>query len=101
MAEAAGVGLTADLKKIPIKQETVEICNFFDLNPYEIASTGSLLIAAKDGKALVKALSEEKINAAVIGKFTDSNDRIIINGDNVRFLEPFRNDEIYKMKEKK
>ena len=101
MAEAAGVGLTADIKKIPIKQETVEICNFFDLNPYEIASAGSLLIAAKDGKALVKAFSEEKINAAVIGKFTDSNDRIIINGDNVRFLEPFRNDEIYKMKEKK
>jgi hydrogenase maturation factor len=33
MAEAAGVGLEIDLKKIPIRQETIEICEFFDINP--------------------------------------------------------------------
>ena len=29
MAEASGVGLEIDLKKIPIRQETVEVCEFF------------------------------------------------------------------------
>ena len=36
MAERSGVGLLIDLRKIPVKQETVEICNFFDINPYEL-----------------------------------------------------------------
>lgn len=34
MAEASGVGLEIDTKKIPIRQETVEICEFFGINPY-------------------------------------------------------------------
>lgn len=33
MSEASGVGCEIDLKKIPIKQETVEICEQFGLNP--------------------------------------------------------------------
>ena len=36
MASGAGVGLEVDLKKIPIRQETVEICNYFGVNPYQI-----------------------------------------------------------------
>jgi hypothetical protein len=35
------------------------------------------------------------INAAVIGRTTDSNDRIICHGDEKRFLESARGDEIY------
>ena len=34
MAEASGVGLEIDLKKIPVRQETIEICEFFGINPY-------------------------------------------------------------------
>ena len=41
MAEASGVGLEIDLKKIPIRQETIEICEFFNLNPYQLISSGS------------------------------------------------------------
>lgn len=40
MAESSGVGLEIDLKKLPIRQETVEICNLLDLNPYELISGG-------------------------------------------------------------
>ena len=38
LAEEAGAGLEADLRKIPIRQETVEICEYFDLNPYNALS---------------------------------------------------------------
>ncbi len=30
LAQRAGVGLEIDLKKIPLKQETVEICEFLE-----------------------------------------------------------------------
>lgn len=96
LAESAGVGLTIDLKKIPIRQATVEICNYFDVNPYELMSSGSMLIAADNGYDLVRELEKEHIHAAVVGKVTDSNDRIVINGDETRFLEPPKTDELYR-----
>lgn len=87
MAECAGVGLEIDLKKIPIRQETIEICEFFDTNPYKIVSGGSLLIATEDGNALVREMEKAGIPAVVIGKATDSNDRVLLNEDERRFLE--------------
>ena len=86
-----------DLKKIPIRQETIEICEFFDLNPYGLLSGGSLLIVAEDGDGMVKALQEAGIPAAVIGRTTDNNDKVLHNGEEIRFLEPARPDEIGKV----
>ena len=87
LAEGAGVGLTIDLKKIPIRQETVEICNFYNINPYEFLSGGSLLITCADGPAMADALQSEGISAAHIGRITDGNDRLIINDDEKRYLD--------------
>ncbi len=96
MAEASGVGLEIDIKKIPIRQETVEICEFFSLNPYQLISSGCMLMAAKDGNALVHDLEKAGIPAAVIGKATEGNDRVLWNEDERRFLEPPKTDELYK-----
>ena len=97
LAGRLGVGLSIDLKKIPVKQETIEICEFFDLNPYGMLSGGSLLIVAEDGDGMVKALQEAGIPAAVIGRTTDNNDKVLHNGEEIRFLEPARPDEIGKV----
>ena len=97
MAESSGVGITVDLKKIPIKQQTIEICEFYDLNPYLLISSGCLLMSAERGNELVDALKEKDIPAAVIGKVTSGNDRIIMNEDEKRYLEPPKSDELYKI----
>ena len=97
IAEASGVGLEIDLKKIPLKQETVEICEFFGIIPYELISSGSLLMAAEDGNGLVMELEKAGIPAVVIGKATDSNDRVLLNEEERRFLEPPKTDELYKV----
>lgn len=97
MAEASGVGLEIDLKKIPIRQETVEICEYFDVNPYGLISSGMMLMASADGNALVLALQEAGIPATVIGKATEGNDRVIIRDKERRFLEPPKTDELYKV----
>jgi len=96
MASAAGTGLEVDLKKIPIRQEIVEICNFYEINPYMLTSTGSLLIATDKGHDLVRELEKEGIPAVVIGKLTEGNDRVILNDGEKRFLEPAKPDELYK-----
>ena len=97
LAGRLGVGLSIDLKKIPVKQETIEICEFFDLNPYELLSGGSLLIVTEDGDGMVKALQEAGIPAVVIGRTTDNNDKVLHNGEEIRFLEPAKPDEIGKV----
>lgn len=97
MAKRTGTGLIVDLKKIPVMQNAIEICNFFDLNPYESLSTGSLLIATQDGEKLVGELYNENIPATIIGKLQSGNDKIIQNGEETRFLDKPKPDQIRKI----
>ena len=73
------------------------ICNQLDLNPYELISGGCLLIAADNGTDLIRNLEKENIPAAIVGKATGGNDRVIRNGEEKRFLEPPKTDELYKI----
>ena len=97
MAQRAGCGLTAELKKIPVRQETIEICEFFEVNPYEILSGGALLVATGEPEEVIASLQAEGIAAALIGRLNEGNDRIIINDDEQRFLELPQADEIHKV----
>ncbi len=96
LAEGAGVGLTIDLKKLPLRQETVEVCEFCKVNPYELLSGGCLVVITEDGPGLAAALRKERIPAAVVGRVTDGSDRILINGDEVRYMDRPKNDEVYR-----
>ena len=95
MAEAGKVGLEIDFKKINVKQEIIEICELFDKNPYEIASSGCLLMTYENGYDIVKTLKENGISATIIGRTTDTNDKIIYNNGEKRFLDTPKQDEIY------
>ena len=97
VAEGANVGLEADLKKIPIRQETVEICEVFHLNPYHIMSSGSVLAVTEDGPGLVRELERAGIPAAVVGRTTSGKDRIVRNGEDVQYLTRPQTDELYKV----
>ncbi len=97
LAEGSKVGLEIDSRKIPIKQETIEVCEFFDINPYKIASMGSALIAAKDGNTIVHEIEKAGGHATIIGKATDNNDRVLLIGEEKRFLETPQTDELRKV----
>lgn len=92
-----GVGLYIDLKKIPVRQETIEVCEFYNLNPYELLSGGSLIMLTQKGQELAEKLEEAGIAASVIGSTNDGNDKLIANQDEIRYLEPPVPDEIYKI----
>ena len=96
LAERLHAGVELDLKKIPILQDTVEICEYFDVNPYQLKGDGALLFLTHDSDGVIAELKAQGIPAAVIGKMTDSNDRVLINEDECRFLEPNRVDEYEK-----
>lgn len=97
MAAAANVGLSVDLKEIPIKQHTIEVCEYFNLNPYMLRSGGTLLLACANGARIVEQFQKAGVAAAVIGQTTSGNDRLIRYDDEARFLEPPKMDEYYKV----
>ena len=72
----------------------------FDINPYELTGGGSLLITAPNGARIVEKLAHQGILSAVIGYTTFGNDRIIRQDGECRYLEPARNDEIFKVFDK-
>ena len=77
MADASNLGVKIFEEKIRIQPETVEICEFFQIDPLQLIASGSLLIAVKRNFAdeVVKVLEQDKITAAVIGKFLPSPEK--------------------------
>lgn len=93
----SNVGLRVELDKIPVKQETIEICEYYDLNPYKLISSGCMLITAYNGNELVEKLRLHNIESNVIGKIVDGNDRVVIQEDTINSLQPPKTDELYKV----
>lgn len=87
LGEKLHAGIEVDLKKIPIRQETIEFSEYMNCNPYTIPSAGAALITAKDGNGLVRELKKQGIPAAIIGKVTEGNDRVLMNHEEKRYLE--------------
>ena len=96
VAEAAHVGLAADLKKMSIRQETVEICEYYHLNPYQMTSAGCILMITEHGERLVQALNRGGARAGVLGVTTAGNARVVTSGEERRFLDRPAPDELMR-----
>lgn len=94
LLSACDCGGTMQLKDIYMKQEIIEICEYFDLNPYMMNGQGSLLIIGKDGKDLVERFQNAGIAAHVIGNTTKEPDRKVMIGEEERFLVPPKGDAL-------
>lgn len=90
IAEGPKTGLEVNLRKIPIHQETIEICEILEKNPYQLSSAGSLIMVAEKGYVLAEAFKRLGMEAAVIGRITGNKDRILYNNEERRYLEPPR-----------
>ena len=87
-AEKRKTGIEIDLLCIPIDQATVEICEIFDINPYTSLSRNVYIMSVKSGYDACKILEKNGICATVVGKEIQSRDRVIISGDERRYLTP-------------
>lgn len=97
LAEGAGIGLSVDMKKMSVKQETIEVCEYFHLNPYQLASAGSILVVTPKGEELADTLTRAGMQAVVLGRTHKGRERIITNGDEQRFLDRDAPDELTKI----
>lgn len=97
LSQSTGVGLSIDLRKLPVRQETIEVCECLGINPYGLMSGGALVMITEDGPALVRKMKEHGVSAAWVGRTTQSKERIITNDGEVRYLDRPGEDEIRKI----
>ncbi|MBO4337709.1 MAG: hypothetical protein J5842_06520 [Lachnospiraceae bacterium] len=88
MGEALFCGIDADLLDIPMSQIVIEVCECLSLDPYKLASFGTYIMVCRNGKTAERLLAEQGIRASCIGNITDGADRILRNGENIRYLVP-------------
>lgn len=100
MADAARLGFRVYYDKIPIAEETKKMCEYFNLDPLALISSGSLLIAAPKEKAekVVNAIRKEGIKVAIVGEFLeDKNVKVLVkDGKEIPLKRP-ETDEIWKL----
>ncbi len=89
-----GLGVISDMKSIPITQQTIEISVFKGVNPYQLHSSGCLVVAATNGVKVCDALRREGITAEVVGYMTKDKARVVRAHGEERFLVPVRRDEL-------
>lgn len=94
VAEAAEVGLKADMSDMSILQETIEVCEFYRLNPYQMTSAGGILMFTDQGARLTELMKKAGARTSRIGCITAEKARVLINGTETRFLDRPAPDEL-------
>jgi hydrogenase expression/formation protein HypE len=82
IADASNLGFRIYEDRIPVTNQTSQICKIFGINPLYLIASGSLLIAAKSENAMniVQNMEKKDILATVIGDFLPSpNKRVILS----------------------
>jgi hydrogenase maturation factor len=99
MATASNLGANISEGKIPIQTETAKICSYFQIDPLQLVSSGTLLISAKPEIAdkIVENLTQKEIPAIIIGQFLKNlNERTLTRKDgSVRTLQSPPSDHLW------
>lgn len=97
LSGAYETGVEFALRRIPVAQETVEVCERLELNPYRLYSRGCYLLASDNGGRMVRRLAEQGIPAAVIGSVNRGIAREVLNAESRGYMERPQKDELLKI----
>ena len=104
LAGCSQYGFVIDYESVPVHQATVEFCEIFDLNPWQIYGGGCALLIADHGftvaarlKAAAGMASAGNIPCKVIGYISDDQDKLICHDDVRSCLNRPQPDDILKV----
>lgn len=98
LAEASNLGIEVYEDKIPLRKETIEICDTLSINPLRLISSGVMVMTVSEEKkeALLQTLKQQNIDIAEIGRITERN-REILQNSSTTILQPPEVDELYRV----
>lgn len=95
VAECADVGMTIYMDAIPVRDETQQICDLFGISPYQLISSGCMIMTTFEGQKCLEALDEIGVTANIIGTITKEN-KVMIRGGVTAKITPPESDDLYK-----
>ncbi|HZK10349.1 MAG TPA: AIR synthase family protein [Clostridia bacterium] len=98
MCFESNLGFFVDSKKVPIHDVTHKVSDFYDIDPFQLISSGSLLMTLpkEEVEGLLQELSAKGIEASHIGEFR-TDQRKILRFDQDVEVEMKAGDELYKV----
>lgn len=101
LCDAAGVGCEIWEDRVPVRPETVAICRHLGLDPLGLLGSGSLVVAAPDGEAVVAALQRAGVAASCVGRLVEEAAGKRIRGRDGRWrpLAAYSQDELWRFLE--
>lgn len=96
LARDRKIGMEIEMKRIPVLQSTIEICEYYGLNPYRLYGRCFILLS-ENGERTAQLLRDRGIRAAVIGKTADGPKKIITDKTETEYLNRPTEDEIRKV----
>lgn len=82
-------GFLIYLNRVPILQETIEICEFLKINPYKTFSKDCYLLIPQISQDQVGS-REDEFKGKIIGKLTTSNEKILFRGEEKHYFHRTR-----------
>ncbi|MCQ2609317.1 MAG: hypothetical protein MJ151_00765 [Lachnospiraceae bacterium] len=97
MSKKEFVGMDFSQRDIPIHQEVIEICNFYDILPYRLLTDHSYIVFEKQEWVEKMTLKYEDVSIRCIGKLYNKKECARIDGDTKAYLTKDYKDEIDKV----
>lgn len=99
MSEFYNLGVEVYREKLEIARSTKAICDYYNIDPLRLISSGSmLLVVAKEKyEELGDKLTLEGIGWSNIGRLTNEKPKVIISGCFIKEIEEPESDELYKV----
>jgi len=95
-AKSRGRGFEIEIKKISTIQICIEICEYFGINIYRLLSEGKIIIS-EDPISDCNYLNKNGVVAQIIGNLTQNYDKLIMDKENIEFVNRPVQDEIFKV----
>lgn len=96
IAEASKTGIELWQDSIPVTRATQAICEYFNLDPLRLISSGCMIMTSDRAKELKELIQGQGIQCEIIGKIIKDK-RVIIRGGRVEPIVPPARDELYKL----
>lgn len=94
LGKDAGRGFEIQARRILVNQITIELCEHFDLNPWNLLSCGCTLMICAKPMGLLQELKLHNIQSEIIGFMTENKDKIITYGSTRSLLNRPKTDAL-------
>ncbi len=97
--KANNTGILVKEGSIPISTETKALCNYFDIDPYRLISSGSMLIIAskENSSRMINELKKDGIRLEIIGEVIEEKKCLIETDKEVIQINEPGKDELFKV----